>query len=224
MDTDIDYSALYLLQDRALSAINNIDTGFYLSGGTCLHRFYTERRYSDDLDLFCNDADLFRDYSRETLEALRDRGLTVHTIIDTRDFIRLQLDDSLKVDMVNDRVYRLGRSARSAEGFRIDNVLNILANKITAIIGRDEPKDLFDLATIADFAEFDWPLIIEAAERKCVFERDYLVHRIRSFPVSLLDRLAVRDPAYLHSVSERLGGIADAILDSAHNRPARTGP
>jgi hypothetical protein len=84
--------------------------------------------------------------------------------------------------------------------------------------------DLFDLATIADFVEFDWPEIIEAAERKSVFERDYLVHRIRSFPASLLNRLAVRDPAYLLSASERLGGIADAILESAQNRPARIAP
>ena len=37
------------------------------------------------------------------------------------------------------RIYRYGT---------VDNPLNILANKLTSIVGRDEPKDMFDIIHI----------------------------------------------------------------------------
>lgn len=64
MEIPLKYQKLYAQQDKILSLLSKMDTGFYLTGGTCLHRFYLNRRYSDDLDFFCNDSDLFRDYFR----------------------------------------------------------------------------------------------------------------------------------------------------------------
>ena len=55
----IDYIRLYRLQDEILPIIFQADTEFYLTGGTCLHRFYCEKRYSDDLDLFTNFSNTF---------------------------------------------------------------------------------------------------------------------------------------------------------------------
>lgn len=43
------YTELYDLQDRVLETVFSIESGFYLTGGTCLHRFYYNKRYSDDL-------------------------------------------------------------------------------------------------------------------------------------------------------------------------------
>ena len=54
MEKDIirDYTQLYTLQDEVLKIIFSEETSFYLTGGTALHRFYCNGRYSDDLDLF----------------------------------------------------------------------------------------------------------------------------------------------------------------------------
>ena len=47
----IDYIKLYSLQDKVLDIIFKTENIFYLTGGTCLSRFYQEKRYSDDLDI-----------------------------------------------------------------------------------------------------------------------------------------------------------------------------
>ncbi|HHB77185.1 MAG TPA: hypothetical protein ENK84_11710 [Desulfobulbus sp.] len=61
----IDYTRLYLLQDEILRIIFQKDTEFYLTGGTCLNRFYFEKRYSNDLDLFTNFSDTFAYSARD---------------------------------------------------------------------------------------------------------------------------------------------------------------
>jgi predicted nucleotidyltransferase component of viral defense system len=191
MDANVAFREIYRLQDSVLASVNKLDTGFYLTGGTCLHRFILPRRYSDDLDFFCNDIDLFRDYYREIHAELKDTDLDMDVEIDTRDFVRLKINGKLKMDLVNDRVYRHGRTEKCPDGYAIDNIGNLLANKITAVIGRDEPKDLFDILTIRETGPVDWPLMLEIAEKKCAFERDYFLYRIQSFPADLFDLLAV---------------------------------
>jgi len=59
--------------DRVLALIRQADTAFYLTGGTALGRHYLHHRYSDDLDLFVNQAVDFRDQVKKALEALSRR-------------------------------------------------------------------------------------------------------------------------------------------------------
>lgn len=144
----VDFPALYRLQDKVLSIVFSVETGFYLTGGTCLHRFYQEQRYSDGLDLFSNDNLLFRDDVRLIRRALDHAALHLDVVVDSRDFVRLLVADMLKVDLVNDRGYRVGGSVRAGGNIVLDNIDNIGANKICALLGRDDPKDIFDLYTI----------------------------------------------------------------------------
>ena len=106
---DLEFTALYQLQDKALAAVASVETAFYLTGGTCLHRFYTERRRSDDLDFFSNDNNLFRDDVRTVTAALRHTDMGLAVVVDERDFVRLVLGERLKVDLVNDRSVWTGR-------------------------------------------------------------------------------------------------------------------
>lgn len=48
MEKDIvqNYDELYALQDRVLGIVFSEETPFYLTGGTALHRFYCNARYS----------------------------------------------------------------------------------------------------------------------------------------------------------------------------------
>lgn len=61
----------------------------------------------------------------------------------SRDFIRLVVEGTLKVDFVNDRVFRYGTSWVLPSGYRIDNLVNILTNKIGTIVDREEPLPPF---------------------------------------------------------------------------------
>ena len=56
----IDYEKLYQLQDEVLEVVFGVENEFYLTGGTCLSRFYKEKRYSDDLDFFTNNSARYR--------------------------------------------------------------------------------------------------------------------------------------------------------------------
>ncbi len=52
----IEYDKLYELQDSVLRIVFATEKEFYLTGGTCLSRFYKAKRYSDDLDFFTNEC------------------------------------------------------------------------------------------------------------------------------------------------------------------------
>lgn len=200
---NLDYNALYTLQDKVLSAIFAAETSFYLTGGTCLHRFYTQqRRHSDDLDLFSNDNALFRDDVRIAQDFLYKKKISFEILVDTRDFVRLLVDSTLQVDLVNDRVYRYGPSRLTEQGIALDNIQNICANKICAVLGRDEPKDVFDLYIILQHMEIDWSQPIEAARRKCVLDGEILEYRLSSFPLPLIDLLPVLNQGYIVEMKE----------------------
>ena len=203
----LDYTSLYALQDKVLAAIFSKETTFYLTGGTCLNRFYYHRRYSDDLDLFTNENALFRDDVRMLRETLTTTSLPYVIQVDTRDFVRLLVEEMLQLDLVNDRVYRYGKNVVSSHGFILDNQLNICANKLCAIIGRDDPKDVYDLYTIFKKGELDWKIVITAATKKCVLDPEVLEYRLSSFPLELVDLLKVVDPEGVVTTGSKLTKI-----------------
>lgn len=57
----IDYKLLYSLQDQVMMLIFETENIFYLTGGTCLSRFYKEKRYSNNL--FLRISDLISDFA-----------------------------------------------------------------------------------------------------------------------------------------------------------------
>ena len=209
----LNYTNIYALQDKVLAPIFSAETTFYLTGGTCLNRFYHNRRYSNDLDLFTNENALFRDDVRILLDALTSASLSYAIQVDTRDFVRLFIQDELQLDLINDRVYRYGKSIHSPLGIVLDNELNICANKLCAIIGRDDPKDMFDLYTIFKKGKLDWKIAITAAAKKCVLDPEVLEYRLSSFPLELLDLLAVVDPTTVSEMKQGYLHMLEHILD-----------
>lgn len=149
MDPQWFEKVLYPFQDQVLAAVARTDTGFYLTGGTALGRIHLRHRYSEDLDLFVNDDDRFMTWVDRLLESWRNEP-GWELAIQRRDprFVRALVskgDLPLKVEFVNDVRGRVGAPARH-EGFGlVDTKENILANKITALLDREEPKDLADV-------------------------------------------------------------------------------
>jgi len=144
-----DFKALYDFQDQALALLSEADTGFYLTGGTAGSRGYLGHRYSEDLDLFVNDDSRFRLWADRIAERLSacNAWSTEVSLRDER-FVRLFLvrpDLSLKIEMVNDVPSRIGEVTIHPVLGRLDTAENILANKISALIDREEPKDLADV-------------------------------------------------------------------------------
>ena len=190
------YKELYKLQDKVLDVVFSAENIFYLTGGTCLSRFYKEKRYSDDLDFFTHDNDIFARAIKEIKQLLNDNFDVIEEVT-SKDFIRLKINDLLQVDFVNDRVMRYEKTIVLENGYIIDSYENILANKLTAVMGRDNPKDIFDIYLIDKFYKYDMKIILDIAHQKASFNDDDLIIRLKSFPMNLLKSINLKDKDFL---------------------------
>lgn len=197
----IDYKKLYELQDKVLEIVFEVENEFYLTGGTCLSRFYQEKRYSDDLDFFTNNSSRFN-YAVKNIIAELIKSVKVSYEVDSKDFIRIKVENFLQVDFVNDRVKRYKEPRVLENGYKIDTVENILSNKITAVIGRDNPKDIFDIYLISQFYTIDWKEILKSAKEKSIFSFDDLIIRLKSFPSKLLQHIYLIDKEFLNNFKD----------------------
>ena len=117
------------------------------------------------------------------------------------------------MDFVNDRVKRFG-DLKYHDGYRLDNLLNILSNKITAVIGRDNPKDIFDICLINQNIEIQWNEILAQAKEKLHFQKEDLLYRLETFPPTLLSKLNTLDEHFLNNIKKSLAGIIVDIKKS----------
>jgi predicted nucleotidyltransferase component of viral defense system len=130
-----------------IAAINQVDTSFYLTGGTASSRGYLQHRFSDDLDYFVNDDDRFGLWVERIIQSL-NKEWRCDVLMKEERFARLNLsqkDILLKIEMVNDVPARVGDVQIHPVLGRLDSAENILANKVTALLSREEPKDLADI-------------------------------------------------------------------------------
>lgn len=206
----IDYQKLYKLQDEVLKVVFETEREFYLTGGTCLSRFYVEKRYSDDLDFFTNQSPRYSFAIKNIKKALQN-SFEVIIEVESKDFTRFKVDDLLQVDFVNDTAFRYKEPIINEKNYLLDNIENILSNKITAVIGRDNPKDVFDIYLIWKNYEIDWKEILESAHQKAGFSDEELIIRLKSFPRELLSEIKVIDKAFLDSFDTDFKTIIDDI-------------
>lgn len=180
---------LYPLQDNVLKRIDTLQTPFYLTGGTALSRCYFNHRYSDDLDFFVNKDIGFVKFSDQILSNLM-KSLEVEVIMKTESYISIKVNKILKIDLVNDVQYRYGQLEEKKIFSKVDNIKNILSNKLSALISRDEAKDVVDIWIIAKNNKIDWKDIFLSANSKAVgiFPPD-IAKRLVEFPIVLLDRI-----------------------------------
>jgi hypothetical protein len=143
------FDFLYPFQDQVLEILGTLDTNLYLTGGTAASRGYLQHRFSDDLDFFTNDDPEFRFSAERVIQALNASPRWDCQVLLKEDrFARLNLiqeKGTLKLELVNDVPAHAGQIRKHPVLGRLDSPENILANKLTAVIDREEPKDLADI-------------------------------------------------------------------------------
>ena len=185
-DDNYYYNKLYPFQDKILALAFSKPTNFYLSGGTALNRFILPLnheklpRHSDDLDFFINldntkeSLEYFHNAKEEILKRIRvhytveaEKNLTLlseYKILSDSSFIYYAYNNKikLKLQFVLDYRKRSNTSLLIKDGYRLDNLNNILTNKIATLKHREEFKDFVDLYNIAKFnTNIDWNRIIK---------------------------------------------------------------
>lgn len=210
-----DYRKLYKAQDSILELMEKINTPFYLTGGTALSRFYLNHRYSLDLDFFVNKDERFTEYIQLINRVMDGKvGIDHEKSLVGEEFARfvVKTEERLKVEFVNDVKFRYGIPHNTRFGL-IDNVRNILSNKIGAIASREEAKDICDIYFITMSYRFNWEEIIAETKKKIVINELDIARKINEFPVNLLNNVdwIIHKPD-LDEFRDKLVKISDDIL------------
>lgn len=211
-----DYIKLYQLQDKFLSWWQTLDFPFYLTGGTALGRFYLNHRFSEDLDFFVKANPLYNQYISDLINKIKARyQINLQQSLFADDFSRIFINENdiqLKIEFVNDSTYYVGKPAKYIYG-NIDTPLNILSNKITALVGRDEPKDIFDIIHLSMNYSFNWMEVFSFAKQKALINELDVEQRLISFPLEWLENVNwLFSPVKLDFVRRNLLQIADDFL------------
>jgi hypothetical protein len=141
-------SGLSAFERKLLEPLLSSIPGLYLSGGAALTVHLGHRR-SLDLDLF-TDGELAFHAARVSLPVLADRiGARLEILIDAPAFHRALLTgprgETVRIDLVRETAQRAGPPPVETDGLRVDPPEEIVVNKLCAILGRSEPRDLVDL-------------------------------------------------------------------------------
>lgn len=211
-----DYTKLNRLQDKFLLWWKTLDLPFYLTGGTALGRFYLHHRNSEDIDFFVNNDPQYIDYISSLKTTIGNFfNINIPQSLFTEDFTRFFIIDEevfLKIELVNDVDYRVGIPLRYKYGL-IDTPKNILANKLTAILSRDEPKDVFDIIHISLNYSFNWQEIFYHSILKAVINEIDIEKRLYSFPVEWIENVDWPDnQTDLEIFRKNLHQLADDFL------------
>lgn len=221
------YKELYVIQDGVFKIVEDYD--FYLTGGTALSRFYLQHRYSDDLDFFVHQKADFLTAVKEIIAKLK-RQYNLETRIMTTDFAQLyihtdafykkyreQFQAKLKIDFVNEQhIPRFGEPIGFEIFSRVDNLRNMLSNKLTAIT-RLEPKDIADIWFICRNFSFKWDEIIREAEQKEVIEELMVFDLLKTFPVQMFRPIRWLTPIEVEDFEQDRKIILQDILTRGAN-------
>jgi predicted nucleotidyltransferase component of viral defense system len=212
---------LYPLQDKFLKFFDKHNQGqFYLTGGTALSRFYEEYRYSEDLDFFSSsELSDFREVMTKILNVFKKAGflLDLETISD--HFFRIFLketDISLKIDFVNETTFHWGDLKAFPIFSRVDNEMNILANKITCV-SRNEAKDIVDIWALSKRLSFSWREIFKTVDKKSPIDPLDVSRIIKTFPREELELIQWAKDVNLDNIYRDIQTIAEDIITGKDN-------
>ncbi|MCX7706882.1 MAG: nucleotidyl transferase AbiEii/AbiGii toxin family protein [Anaerolineae bacterium] len=212
------------LQEALLSRFFSYDIGqhFFLTGGTALAAFYLGHRLSEDLDLFTA-SERGLDAARDALQDMAERAgwqldLRRWSPYFLQAIVITEAGESVKVDLVRETGPELGPKRRCA-GIVVDSLLDIAANKVTAILSRADAKDFVDLYFVLPLLDYDIEELIELAKQKDPGLTEFFFaamlrqgHQARRLPV-------MRQPLDLAALIAFFDGLADRLL--ARHRPPR---
>jgi predicted nucleotidyltransferase component of viral defense system len=159
-------------QREVLRAVaqSSLASDFYLSGGTALRIAYLHHRTSLDLDFFSR----LPLRAEAVMTVFRQAGIEIRDpsrVYDRWQFTAAAAGEAIRVEFVHYAFDRVAPADLRIDALEVDSIRDILANKLSALIDRCEPKDYADVLLllrsgasldrgIADCrAKFGWPAI-----------------------------------------------------------------
>jgi len=130
----------------------------YLAGASALHLEPNSIRMSEDLDFFHDIERAVSDAFERDAQLLTSSGYRVEVDLKLTAYIRAtihQKQESVKIEWARDSAWRFLPLERSdIAGFTLSRI-DLVINKLLALVGRDEPRDYID---VVHLIESDLPL------------------------------------------------------------------
>jgi predicted nucleotidyltransferase component of viral defense system len=145
---------LTALQWRILDVLAGVQPPWTLTGGAALAGFHLKHRTTDDLDLFWHDQNQLGNMPQEVRDRLTDIGLEVNVLQSGGTFFQVRVSDGQEVCVVDlvaeptppiemPQLVRIG-----GVSIKVDTPHEILVNKLCALLGRAEIRDLIDVRSL----------------------------------------------------------------------------
>jgi len=219
---------LTALQERILKALAPVSRPWTRSGGGALVGFHLAHRSTRDVDLFWHDRSELGSLPAEAAERLRAAGLTTHALQSGRSHHRLRVRGD-EATVVVDLVDELGPTLEPPElhevlgrPIRVDTRHEILVNKLCALLGRSEIRDLQDverlLATCGELER----ACADCPQKDAGFSALTLSWALRDWPVTKLAIGAGIDSENSKRLERFRDDLTNRLLTIA--RPGASGP
>jgi predicted nucleotidyltransferase component of viral defense system len=211
-------SRLSELQRLVLEDFFRRERGFFLSGGGALVGYHLCHRFTSDLDLFTTEVGALERGRRVVRDVAIALGAELQVLQESPTFSRLALAraaDTLLVDLVVDSVPQLSASKQSYNGIIVDPPEEIFANKLTALVGRQEERDLIDVYCLEREGGLRVEDFLEAALAKdggCTPAT--LAWLLSSFPLPAAERLP--DSVTLEDLGDWRDELCSRLRRRAH--------
>lgn len=142
------------LQERVLRVLGTACPGWRLTGGAALAGFHLGHRTTRDLDLLWGGCERLGRIPEEVRAALAADQLSVATVQSAPSFHRIRVTDGhlvTVVDLVAEPVAPIEPPAVLRHGdtsVLVDTPYEIMVNKLCALLGRAELRDLEDVGAL----------------------------------------------------------------------------
>lgn len=144
------------VQRAVLASLAHLKPRWTLVGGAALAGFHLGHRETRDLNLFWSELAALDDLPEHVTAALRSSGFVVERRETSPAFVRLvatSSEASTVVDLVADPATALEQPLEQqteSGAILVATPYSILVDKLCALLGRSEPRDLFDVRGLVE--------------------------------------------------------------------------
>jgi hypothetical protein len=209
---------------RLLAANRSEDS--YLAGGAAILAQPNTKRYSQDLDYFHDSAQRVASAYEADSQTLLANGQVVETALIQPGYVLAVVrrgDEATKVEWAHDSSWRFMPVMRSEEyGYQL-HPIDLATNKVLALAGRDEPRDLLDTVYFHQHVLELGPLIWAAVGKDPGFSPLSLLELLRrrgKVRPEDLARLHLTEPIDLQVLKTTWLGALDGAEAFVRSRPA----
>lgn len=189
----------------------------FLAGGAAILADPNTHRYSQDLDYFHDSPARVATAFTADSNTLKENGWILEPEIILPGYVRAIVrrgEGATKVEWAHDSAWRFMPVIRSEDfGYQL-HPIDLATNKILALAGRDEPRDLLDSLYLHRTLLGLGPLVWAATGKDLGFSPRSLLELIRrrgKIRQEDLQRLNLREPIDVHNIKvEWLGILQDA--------------